>query len=155
MAKNVLNNDDTKSYIHHLVWLDEDIENNVNQQKLKQLHELDDQMKTFTNKKQCIDYIRKQNDRNTKSYIIFIVSGVLSKEVISEIYDCICILAIFIFSTKSEQISQLKLPKIRAICTNTDQLIGRIRNCMHRDMSSIDFSLLNNQNISNSGKTNS
>jgi hypothetical protein len=149
------NNEDAhQSYVHHLVWLDKNIENDVNQQKLNQLHELDDQIKTFASKKQCIDYIQRQNDRNTKSYIIFIISGSLSKEVIPEIHDYTCILAIFIFCTKSEQVQHLTFPKIRLICTDTNELIVRIRNYMNRDKISIDFSLFNNQNAIDTGNFN-
>jgi hypothetical protein len=152
MAEKVSNNEDTQPYVHHLVWLDKNIKNDVNQQKLNQLRELDDQIKCFSSNEQCIDYIQRQDDRNKKSYIIFIISGSLSNEIIPEIHDCLCIFAIFIFCTKSEQVQHLALPKIRAICTDTGELIARIRSCMNRDKISIDFSLFNNQNVTDSGK---
>jgi tetratricopeptide (TPR) repeat protein len=145
------NKEADQSYIHHLVWLDKNIENDINQQKLHQLREFDDKIKSFTSKTQCIDYIRKQDDRNTKSYIILIVSASFSAQVIPIIHDCICILAIFIFCTTSEQVHDLKLEKIQPICTDTDQLIDRIRNYINRDKTSIDFSLFNNQNTTDSG----
>jgi hypothetical protein len=154
MAEKISNNEDTHSYFHHLVWLDKNIENDVNQQKLNQLRELDDRIKAFSNKQRCIDYIQSNDDRNTKSYIIFIISGSLSKEIIPEIHDCICILAIFIFCTKSEQVQHLSLPKIRAICTDTNELIARIHNCMNSDKISIDFSLFSNQIHTDSGNLN-
>lgn len=148
MARQLSNNEKSQLYIHHLVWLDKNIDNHNNQQKLNRLHELDDKIKTFTTKEKSIEYIR-----NTKSSIIFIISGSLSKEVIPEIHDYTCIIAIFIFCTKFEQIPQLKFSKIRATCTDTDELIDKVHSCMNRNIASIDFSLFINQNlVKDSGK---
>ncbi|CAF0853481.1 unnamed protein product [Rotaria sordida] len=142
-----------KSYVHHLVWLDKNIENYTNKQKLNQWHELDDKIKLFSNKEDCIDYIQRQDDKNTKSYIIFIISDSFSQQVIPHIHNCTCILAIFIFSTNSENCQNLKYPKLRAICVDISDLFNRIRNCMDRDKVSIAFSLFNKRDSTDAETT--
>ncbi|CAF3396460.1 unnamed protein product [Rotaria sp. Silwood1] len=143
--KSFKNIDDTQSYVHHLVWLDKNIENYTNQQKLNQWHELDDNIKLFSHEEECINYIQKQNDKNTESYIIFIISDSCSEQVIPKIHNCLCILAIFILTTNSENCQILNYPKIRATCLDTSDLFNRIRHCIYRDEASIGFSLLNKQ----------
>jgi hypothetical protein len=138
--------------IHHLVWLDHNLENSSNIRKLNQLRELDDKIKTFIDEEKCVDYILKQDDKNTKSYIIFIISGALSEEIIPKIHDCTCILTIFIFCARLDHFENIKYPKLRAICTDSYELFDRIENCMNRDQVSIDFSLFNNQKATESGK---
>jgi hypothetical protein len=155
MAEKALNQlENTQSYVHHLVWLDNDIENLTEKSKVNQLRELDDKIKYFTDEEQCVDYIRKQDDKNTKSYIIFITSGAFSEEIIPQIHKCICIVAIFIFCTNPKHFQHVKSPKLRAICTDIHELYDRIGNCMNRDQVSIDFSLFNNQKVTESGKFN-
>ncbi|CAF0871587.1 unnamed protein product [Adineta steineri] len=146
-----MSQESTQSCIHHLIWLDHNIENNSNRRNLKQLHELDDQIKSFTDKEQCIAYINKQNTSKTKPYIILIISGRLSEEVIPYIHDCICLFDIFIFCADAERLKHLKFAKLRAICTDFNELFDRIQNCMDRNKFTIDFSLFNNtENNTNS-----
>ncbi|CAF2416951.1 unnamed protein product [Rotaria sp. Silwood2] len=152
--KSFKNNNDTQSYIHHLVWLDKNIENYTNKQKLNQWHELDDKIKLFANKEECIDYIQRQNDRNMKSYIIFIISDSFSQQVVPQIHDYKCIIAIFILSTNSKNCQTLKYPKIRATCLDISDLFNRIRNCMDRDKASIGFSLFNKRDSTDTGNRN-
>ena len=147
--KSLKHNEDN---IHHLVWLDKHLENSSNIKKLNQLRELDDKIKSFIDEEKCVNYILKQDGKNTKSYIIFIISGALSKEIIPQIHDCTCILTIFIFCAKSDHVKDINYPKLRAICTDSYELFDRIENCMNRDQVSIDFSLFNNQKATESGK---
>jgi hypothetical protein len=146
-----LSNSLTNKNDDHLVWLDENIENYSNKQKLNQLRELDDKIKCFTDKQQCVDYIEKQDISHTKSSIILITSGSFSEEILPQIHDCRCIVGIFIFCTNSERFQDLKFPKLRAICTDTYELFDRIQNYVNRDKFAIDFSLFNNQKSTNSG----
>ena len=145
-------NQSTESYVHHLVWLDKNIENNAIKQNLSELRELDDKLKLFSNPDECIDYIKKQNDGNAKSYIILIISGSFSEQILPKIHDYACILAIFLHSNNSERFQSSKFSKLRAICTDTHELFDRIRNCMNRDMIPMGFSLFNNRSTAESGK---
>lgn len=151
MAEKVSNNTDIQPYIHHLVWLDKNVENDVNQRQLNRLRELDERIRSFTNKDECLHYLREQDERNAKSYIILIVSGSFSEKVIPKVQDCICILSIFIFCANANYINHLKSDLV-TICTDTNELINRIRSCINQDQTSIDYSLLNIQN--RSGKFN-
>jgi hypothetical protein len=147
MAEKGSNNTDAQPYVHHLVWLDKDVENDLNQRKLNRLREFDEKIKTFTSRGQCLDYLQEQDDRNSKSYIILIISGSLSEKIVPKVLDCVCILEIFVFCTKSEQVGPFKSNMV-TICTNTDELINRIHSCITRDQSSIDYSLLDIQDTS-------
>jgi len=146
LSNSLTNKDD-----EHLVWLDKNIENYSNKQKLNQLRELDDKIKSFTDKQKCVDYIKKQDISHTKSSIILIISGSFSEEIIPQIHDCRCIVGIFIFCSHSERFQDLKFPKLQAICTETYELFDRIQNYVNREKFEIDFSLFNNQKSTNSG----
>ncbi|CAF3170547.1 unnamed protein product [Rotaria socialis] len=141
--------DDIQSYHHHLVWLDQNIENYGIKQNRLPWFELDDKLKLFTDTEECADYILRQDDRNEKSYIIFIVSKSLSEEILPVIHDCIGIFTIFIFSPNVKYCQHLKYTKVRAVCTETTELFDRIRHCMERDNVTIGFSLFNDRDNAN------
>ena len=137
------NANENQSYPYHLIWLDENIENDTNQENLNKLRQFDENISIFSNLNQCLNYLKTQNDQNTKSSMILIVSKQFSRELINQIQKYQCILGVFIFD---KQIEHMKSVDITAICTHIDELIVRIRSCLHRTKTSIDFSFLNKQN---------
>lgn len=141
---------DAPSHIHHLVWLDEELDNDKYDEKIHRLQELDEKMGTFTSRKQCLAYLDNLNERNTKSYVIFIVSGALSEKIIPKIEDHLCILAIFIFCDESERNNELESNMI-SVCTDIDLLIHRILGCISRDNLSMDFKLMSTPNSNETG----
>ena len=143
--------EDHQSHAHHLVWLDENIHNFSNQQKLKQLRELDDKIQIFTDKNECITYIKNYDMKKTKSDIIFIISGSFSKETIPQIHNCPCINGIFIFCLDIKRHQQLKFLKLRGICTDIQDLIDDIQTSAKRESGPIDFSLFATQNNTKTG----
>ena len=138
---------DAQPYVHHLVWLDKNIDDELNQQQWNRLREFDEKINTFTSREECFNYLRSHDERNSKSYIILIVSGSLSEKFVPKILDCECILTIFVLCTKSEQVGPFKSDMV-TICTNTSELINRIRSCIKVDQNSIDYSLLDIQETS-------
>jgi tetratricopeptide (TPR) repeat protein len=143
-------NDDRKCW-YNLIWLDENINNHGNKIRLRQISEIDPNIKTFISRKECIDYIREQNDK-TNSHIILIVSGALSERVIPKIQDYICIFAIFIFCTNYDKYKHLKYQKLRTICIDTDELINGIELCISKFNDTTDFSVFLSQLSTDSGK---
>jgi len=146
------NDEHDQSYRHHIIWLDQHLDNFSSKLKLDRLREFDPHIKPFTCKDECIDYIRQKNGRTSISYIIFITSGSLSKKVIPEIEDCICILTIFIFCTNVDNYEHLKYKKLRGIYDDTYELMNNIEMCIEKDRNTTDFSLFDNQHSTHSGK---
>ena len=144
--------EDNQSYRHHILWLDRHVNNPSNQRKLKQLSEIDSGIKAFVSREECINYIREKDDRNDKSYIIFIVSGSLSEEVIPKIQNYTCVLTIFIFCTHVEKYANLEFPKLRAVCIETDDLMNKIEMCIAKDKDTTSFNFLANQHSSLTGE---
>ncbi|CAF1132388.1 unnamed protein product [Rotaria sordida] len=140
--------DDQAGY-YHIVWLDEHVNNFYNQRKLKKFGEIDRTIKSFTNTEEFIAYIRQQDAKQTMVYIIFIVSGALSK-VIPTIEKYKCILAIFIFCTNIDDYEHLKYDKLRAICTDANELINCMELLIARNNRTIDFSIMPDQSSTNS-----
>jgi hypothetical protein len=129
--------------IYHLVWLNKNLKKPSDQQKLNQLRDIDEKIKAFTSEEQCIDYIQK----HLASYIILIISDPFSTEIIPTIHDCKTLLTFFILCTNSQDFQHIKFAKLRAICTDINELMDRIRHSMERDKVLIDFSLFNSSNL--------
>lgn len=144
--------EDNQSYCHHILWLDKHVNNHSNQLKLKQLSEIDSGIKAFVSREECINYIQEKDDRNEKSYIIFIVSGSLSEEVIPKIQNYTCVLTIFIFCTNVDNYANLKFPKLRAVCSQTYDLMDKIEMCVAKDKDTTSFNFLANQHSSLTGE---
>jgi len=144
-------NNDRKCW-YHIIWLDENMNNHGNKIRLKHIREIDPDIKTFISRKECIDYIRDQNDKKTNSHIILIISGALSERVIPKIEDYICIFAIFIFCTNDDNYKHLKYQKLRAIFTDTDELMNGIELCISKFNDTTDFSVFLSQLSTESGK---
>ncbi|UJR33236.1 hypothetical protein I4U23_020691 [Adineta vaga] len=146
-----MSTENMQSYVNQLVWLDENIENSSNQHKrLIQLQQLDNNIQIFNDKNECINYIRKYDINKWKSYIMFIICDSLSKEVIPQIHNYSHILGIFILCYHGKPCQQLTFPKLRAICTDIQELVDYIQTYSDRKNFTIDFSLFNQQN---NGKT--
>jgi tetratricopeptide (TPR) repeat protein len=143
---------DNQSYRHHLIWLDENMNKFYNKQSLKQLREIDSEIKSFVCQEECIDYVRQQDDRNSTSYIIFIVSGSLSKNTIPRIEDYTCIHTIFIFCTNIDRYADIQSPKLRAILNDPNELMDSIQMCIARDNTVTSFSCFSDQHSSRGGK---
>ena len=139
------------TYLHHLVWLDNTLDDPDNEGNIDRLREIDETTRTFTDRKKCLAYLNELNERNTKSYVMFIVSRALCEKVIPKIADHSCILAIFIFCSESERNNQLESDMV-TICTNIDMLVYRIVSCIGRDTSSMDYKLMSMPNTTEAGK---
>jgi hypothetical protein len=137
---------------YHIIWLDKNMKNYSNQRKLKLLGEIDSGIKDFICSTECIDYLQEQNDRKTRPHVILIVSGTLSETVIPTVQDYTCIFAIFIFCTNSDNYIHLEYPKLRAICTDSNELMDSIEICIAKYNDTTDFSVFHSQLSINSGK---
>lgn len=138
---------------YNLIWLDKNMDTRSNQLRLKQLREIDAEVKSFTARKECIDYIQEQNYRRTTSLIILIISGSFSEKVIPKIHDYACIFSIFIFCTNLEAYEHLQYQKLRSICTEADELLNGIELCISKYNTTTDFSIFHSQqSTTSSGK---
>ncbi|CAF3704413.1 unnamed protein product, partial [Adineta steineri] len=159
MASNVIqnsstNNQDNQTCYYHIIWLDKYIKNFSNTRKLKELSQFDSKIKPFTCENECIEYIREQNNQNTNSYIIFIISGSLSEQIIPKIQGYNCIVTILIFCTNIDRYKDLKFKKLQAICDDTYDLMDSIEIYMTKNNDrEIHFSLLNQQESADSEST--
>ncbi|CAF1162330.1 unnamed protein product [Adineta steineri] len=123
----LVENDENNGYYRlHIVWLDKNLDTRNNQETLEALNYFDGDMKTFKSKDKCINYIEQQNDRNTNSYIIFIISGSLSEQIIPKIQDYNCILTIFIFCGSIENYKHLNYKRLEAICDDSKDLNDKV-----------------------------
>jgi hypothetical protein len=146
------NEENTQKYWYNIIWLDKNMNTHSNKIRLKQLREIDPEIKSFICRNECIDYIRQENDKETISQIILIISGSLSEKVIPKIHDYTCIFAIFIFCANIDNYKNLEYQKLRAICTETDELMDSIEICIAKYNNTTDFSVFLSQHSVSSGK---
>ncbi|CAF3676671.1 unnamed protein product [Rotaria sp. Silwood1] len=135
---------------YHIVWLDKNMNSFYNRRILKKFSEIDRAVDSFTNTEEFIAYIRQVDAKQTISYIICIVSGALSEKAIPAIEECQCILGIFIFCKNIDNYEHLKYNKLRAICTDADELTNCIEMLIARSNVTTDFSMMPDQSSTNS-----
>ena len=155
MATNTLHDalaKDCEKLWYHLVWVDKNMKNFGTQIKVKLLREIDPEIETFECEQECIDSIRKRNDRKLNIHIIFITSGALSETVIPKIQCYPCIFAIFIFCAHRENYEHLQYPKLQAIHTDIEELMDNIEICITKFNETTDFSVFAGQHSTNSGR---
>ncbi|CAF1171998.1 unnamed protein product [Adineta steineri] len=148
--KLVENDENNRFYGHHIVWLDKNLDTQDNRKTLEMLHSFDEDLKSFKSRDKCINYIEQQNDRNTDSYIIFIISGSLSEKIIPQIEGYDCILTIYIFCGTIDNYKHLKYKKLRAICDDTNVLSDKIARYIKKVNDETNFSLFPNQDSTRS-----
>lgn len=144
--------EDSETDRYHLVWLDENMSKWSNQRVLRKLSRIDKKIASFTSKQDFIDYIRQPDKHDSSVHIIFIVSGSLSITAIPCVENVTTILAIFIFCTNIENYENLKFHKLRAICTDSDELIDFIEIYIARNKTTSDFSIMADQASTYTGK---
>ena len=127
---------------YRIVWLDANINNPVNQRKLNRLRQIDLATQSFSRKEELIDYIQQQERSHGISNIILIISGSLSEHVIPNIQNCLSIHVIFIFCTNTDKYQHLKYRKLRAITSDTQDLLNHIEMYIARNNITTDFSIL-------------
>ena len=132
---------DNQKRWYHLVWLDKNLNNFGTQIKINRFKEIDPDIETFVNENECIDCIRKENNRKLTSHIIFITSGAMSERIIPRIQDYTCVFAIFIFCAHSADYEHLKYQKLRAIHTDIYELMDDIEMYLARFNDTTDFSV--------------
>lgn len=98
-----------------LVWLDSRVdlsEDNIHTQTL--LREAFEDLKTFTELEQCVDYIRM----SAVSRIVLIVSGQLGEEILPVIHAHPLLTAVYVFCRDRERNEKwaYQYPKVRKIC---------------------------------------
>ncbi|UJR13950.1 hypothetical protein I4U23_000953 [Adineta vaga] len=153
MATNTTQNSSIDNQLnqHHIVWLDKQINYSYNRGRLRQIRELDSQLKSFTCDDECLNYIQQFETLNTNSYIIFIISGSLSERILPKIHDSSCIVTIFIFCTNVDDCKHLEYQKLRAICNDTYELIDQIELYLTRSNErELQFSLFHKPELSTS-----
>lgn len=128
-----------------LIWLDRNMSNFANQKRIKVFREIDPDIEAFAVQQDCIDFIRKQNDPKLDIHIILIISGSLSEETIPQIQDYRYVCAIFIFCTHTADYEHLNYPKLRAIHTDSYELMDDIEMCITKFSERMDFSVFLNQ----------
>ncbi|CAF4516980.1 unnamed protein product [Rotaria sp. Silwood2] len=148
--KSSIDIEDDQAGLYHIVWLDKNMNTFYNRRILKKLSDIDRTIDSFASTEEFISYLRQPDGKQTMSYIIFIVSGALSEEVIPAIERYSCIFAIFIFCKNIENYEHLKCDKLRAICTDAEELINYIEMLIVRNNATTDFSIMPDQSSTNS-----
>lgn len=132
----------SQSMSYHLTWLDTDINIPTNKRVLKKLKDLDRAIDTFTSQEEFFAYIKKQDDEYPLSSIIFIVSGSLGEKILRDLDIYKCIFGIFIFCKNLERYESLRRDKVRAVCTDGDELVNCIDMFLARYNEKPGFSIM-------------
>jgi tetratricopeptide (TPR) repeat protein len=114
-----------------VVWLDKEIEKTKENQDSKALirHTVRNQLKTFENPDECVDYIiTEQNKR-----IFFIVSGSFGYYIVPLIYQLPQIQSIYIFCVNRQRAEEWAQPhlKISGVFTSKKTLVEKLRDDIH------------------------
>ncbi|CAF1475063.1 unnamed protein product [Adineta steineri] len=110
-----------------LIWLNNNIENNNADcnDTIKQLKRVVNNINTFTNDQQCVEFI--QTITNNKACMI--VSGSLGKHIVPHVHDISQVDTIFIFSNNQEWDKQWakEWPKIKGVFTDITSICEALR----------------------------
>lgn len=143
VTQQILGDSDTLRF--RLVWLDTNLSNHTNRNRIKNFKEIDPDIEIFAVQQDCIDFIRKQNNSKVNIQIILIIAGSLSEETIPRLQDYQCICTIFIFCTHSANYEHLTFPKLQAIHTDFYGLMDEIEMCITKISERMDFSVFPSQ----------
>lgn len=125
MADNNANGNVNNNFI--VVWLDKEIEKSKENQDSKALirHTVRNQLKTFENPDDCIDYISDESSKR----IYFIVSGSFGWHIVPLIYHLPQIKTIYVFCVKRQRAEEWAKPnlKISGVFTEKKVLVNKLR----------------------------
>lgn len=130
-----------------LIWLDANINDKTpdNENTVKQLHQILNNIELFTNSDDCIQFIEEKSNEK----ICLIVSGSLGKQFVPRIHDMSQIDSIFIFCSEKKKHEKWikKWVKIKNVCTDIDSLCDTLEQSIRtREKSTFSFSVINTDN---------
>ncbi|CAF1457802.1 unnamed protein product [Adineta steineri] len=115
-----------------LIWLDNNInENNADcNNTIKQLKRVANNIKTFTDGEECIEFIQTINNNK----VCMIVSGSLGKYIMRHVHDMSQVDSIFIFCNNQECHQQwaTEWPKIKGLFTNITSICEALKQTAHQ-----------------------
>ncbi|CAF1464427.1 unnamed protein product [Adineta steineri] len=115
-----------------LIWLDNNInENNTDcNNTIKQLKRVANNIKTFTDGEECIEFIQTINNNK----VCMIVSGSLGKYIMRHVHDMSQVDSIFIFCNNQECHQQwaTEWPKIKGLFTNITSICEALKQTAHQ-----------------------
>ncbi|CAF1439604.1 unnamed protein product [Adineta steineri] len=126
-----------------LIWLDNDInENNANcNNTIEQLKRVFNNINTFTNSSQCVEFIQTINNNK----ICMIVSGSLGQHIVPHVHDMSQVDTIFIFCNNQEWHKQWakEWPKIKGVFTDVTSISEALKHTAHQcEQNSISISFV-------------
>ncbi|CAF1255758.1 unnamed protein product [Adineta steineri] len=115
-----------------LIWLDNNIsENNADcSNTIKQLKRVVNNINTFTDGDQCVEFIQTINNNK----VCMIVSGSLGKHIVPHVHDMSQVDTIFIFCNNQEWHKQWakEWPKIKGVFTNITAICEALKQASHQ-----------------------
>ncbi|CAF0819423.1 unnamed protein product [Adineta steineri] len=115
-----------------LIWLDNNInENNADcSNTIKQLKRVVNNINTFTNGDQCVEFIQTINNNK----VCMIVSGSLGKHIVPHVHDMSQVDTIFIFCNNQEWHKQWakEWPKIKGVFTDITSICEALKQTAHQ-----------------------
>ncbi|CAF1166187.1 unnamed protein product [Adineta steineri] len=116
-----------------LIWLDNNInENNADcNNTIKQLKRVVNNVNTFTNSEECVEFIQTINNNNK---VCMIVSGSLGKHILPHMHDMSQVDTIFVFCNNQEWHKQWvkKWPKIKGVYTDIASICEALKQAAHQ-----------------------
>jgi tetratricopeptide (TPR) repeat protein len=130
----LIRSDNLETY--SLVWVDDSVNSNENRNAQQHLRSAINYIRVFENSTECETYIRQSKD----DQIVLIASGKLGSVIVPRIHSLRQISSIYIYcsNVSKHQEWASKFPKIRAIVTDSNELVEKIKAVRKRIENSFD-----------------
>jgi len=132
-----------------LIWLDAN--SNEGRNTEQKLRSIINQLKKFQNLHECQDFLK---ETSSKDRLIFIVSGRLGREILSEIHHLRQMISIYIYcmDKQANELWSSKYSKVKHVVTNHHDFISRIEKKIEEPLSINIFSVGGKSTVGLNGK---